>query len=455
MNVDFPQLAAIRLGFGLSPLMPPPQDPAELLAGLGLAAPEPGSMTSEQAREMTKLRTRLRRARYDSEAAEKEYSVQNKLMGRQLARDLQGRIARAVDDPFGFGERLVQFWSDHFTAVPTGLANNPLGSAYVNEAIRPHIGGRFEDMFFAADTHPMMLVYLNQNTSRGPNSMAARRQPDKALGLNENLAREAMELHSLGVGAPYTQADVRQLAELLTGLSYNLQKGFEYLPQIAEPGAETVLGVSYGGENKATLRDIRLALRDIARRAETAQHVSRKLAIHFVSDSPSADLVDQMAAKWRETDGHLPQVYRVMMTHPELEATFRQKVRQPFDYMVAALRALGVTGKQVMALDFPQLPAILFQPLAGMGQRWMRPVGPDGWPEAPEAWIAPQLLAARISWALQTPRKFVKPLPDPRDMLQTALGGTQSPELDWAVPKAENRAEGVALILASSDFNRR
>ncbi|MDS9466150.1 DUF1800 domain-containing protein [Paracoccus sp. MBLB3053] len=455
MTIDFPELAAIRLGFGLSPIMAPPPDVDALLAGLARSAPGPGAVTTAKAQELQNELMALRAVRRQDERSEKEFKAFNQRMGRTIAFDLRLRMARAVDDPTGFGERLVQFWADHFTIRPMGVGRNPLAMAFVDEAIRPHIAGRFEDMFFAADTHPMMLVYLDQNTSRGPNSMAARNRKDKKLGLNENLAREAMELHSLGAGAPYTQDDVRELAELLTGLTYDSKKGFAYRPQIAEPGAEQVLGVNYGGEKRASLDDIRAAFRDIARRPETAQYLSRKLAVHFVSDDPSPELVEAMASVWRETGGDLPQVYRVLATHPDLAANLRAKVRQPFDLVVAGFRALGITGKDVRDLEFKKFRAFAFDPMARMGQRWMNQNGPDGWPEDPQAWIAPQLLAARITWATQMPQRMLKKLPDPREMLVTTLGSTRSDGLAWAVPKAESQAEGVALILASNDFNRR
>lgn len=457
MSFGFPQLAAIRLGYGLSPLMPPPQTVQAVLTGVADAMrPGPDAMTTDHARDLTLRLDSLARARKQGGEPElKAFQTFNQKMSRMIARDLQRRLVRAVDDTTGFGERLVQFWSDHFTVSPKGPGQNPMAMAFVDEAIRPHLNGRFEDMFFAAETHPMMLIFLDQNSSRGPNSPFAKRRPERDFGLNENLAREALELHSMGVGAPYSQKDVRQLAELLTGLSFNMAKGFSFNQNIAEPGAETVLGKSYGGKRRGGLDDIRAALRDIARRPETAQYISRKLAVHFVADAPSTDLVDRMAATWRDTGGHLPDVYRVMITHPDLAANLRGKVRQPFDLMAAGYRALGVTGADLAALDFPQLPGLTLNPIGQMGQLWSRQTGPDGWPEEPEAWIAPQLLAARINWALQMPSKMVKPLPDPRALLQTAFGGTQSAQLAWAVPKAESEAEGIALILASNDFNRR
>lgn len=459
MSFGFPELAAIRLGYGLSPLMPPPPDAEAVLAGAAQAGPGPEAITTEKARGLAVQLRELAQSRdmagMAGMAATEEYRIFARSLDRMMLTDLQRRMARAVDDPIGFGERLVQFWGNHFTARPLGAVAQPLAMAFVDEAIRPHVNGRFEEMFFAADTHPMMLIYLNQTDSRGPNSSFATKHPAKAFGLNENLAREAMELHSMGVGAPYDQNDVRELAELLTGLTYGHMQGFVYHPEMAEPGAETILGKSYGGGKTAGVDDIRAALTDIARRPETAQHISRKLAVHFISDNPPEDLVQAMAAVWRDSQGDLPQVYRVLVTHPALAGTLRQKVRQPYDLLIAGFRALGVTGQKIMALEHPMNARITFDPLNSMGQPWARQNGPDGWPEEAEAWIAPQLLAARINWALRMPRHMVTQMPDPREMMQTALGGTQSEELAWAVPKAESAAEGVALILASSDFNRR
>lgn len=456
MSIEFPEIAAIRLGYGLSPLMPPPRDAQAVLDSAGAAGPGPEAMTTARAQDMGLKLAALNKARREGGAAqETEFATYNREMGKLIGRDLQRRLARAVDAEAGFGERLVQFWADHFTVSPMAAAQNPLVMAFVDEAIRPHVNGRFEDLFFAADTHPMMLLYLNQNASRGPNSVFARRRPEKEFGLNENLAREAMELHSLGVGAPYTQDDVREMAELLTGLTYSPQQGFAFRPQIAEPGAETVLGKSYGGTRRDGIEAIRAAFGDIARRPETAQYVSRKLAVHFVADDPPPDLVDAMAATWRDSGGDLPQVYRVMVTHPALAANLHAKVRQPFDFLAAGFRALGMTGEQVSAIDFPAVTGVLLDPMLRMGQPWSRQTGPDGWPEDASAWIAPQLLAARINWSLRVPSKLVGQLPDPRAMLDTALGSTRSEELAWAVPKAESQAEGVAIILASRDFNRR
>ncbi|WP_449044531.1 DUF1800 domain-containing protein [Paracoccus versutus] len=455
MSFGFPELAAIRLGFGLSPLMPPPADVEAVLAGSASAGPGPDAMTTEKASALATRFRDVRLARREGRPEPPEGQEAERQLGDLPVEGLRRRVIRALDDPIGFGERLVQFWADHFTVRATDKMNNALALAFVDEAIRPHVNGRFEDMFFAADTHPMMLVYLDQISSRGPGSPVARRRPDRNFGLNENLAREALELHSLGVGAGYEQEDVRELAELLTGLSFSHRSGFAFRPPWAEPGAETVLGRAYGGGRRDGLDAIRDAFHDIARRPETARHLSRKLAVHFVSDDPSEDLVEAMAATWRDTGGDLPQVYRVLASHPDLASGLRQKVRQPFDFCVAGLRALGIRGEGIARLELPVFRRIAWGPLEAMGQPWGRPKGPDGWPETADAWIAAQTLAARINWSLRIPRLLLDELPDPREMLVSAFGGTQSVELAWAVPKAESAAEGVALILASGDFNRR
>ena len=170
----------------------------------------------------------------------------NRTLGRMMVADLQSRIIRAVDDPIGFGERLVQFWADHFTVRPAGAGQNPLAVAFVDEAIRPHVNGRFEDMFFAADTHPMMLVYLDQISSRGPGSPVARRRPDRNFGLNENLAREYLELFTLGHGN-YTEADVKSSARLLTGFTVKVFDGYaaDYDPKRHHVGPVTVMGKTF------------------------------------------------------------------------------------------------------------------------------------------------------------------------------------------------------------------
>ncbi|RJE88136.1 DUF1800 domain-containing protein [Paracoccus onubensis] len=453
----YPELAAIRLGYGLSAQTPPPAGQDEVLASVKRAVADADGVTMAAVRKgQSRLINLAKKRKNGDKSAPEAIKKQRQSLSLLVLRDTQRRFARAVDDPAGFGERLVQFWADHFTVGGGDVVRRVMVGSHVNEAIRPHIGGRFADLMFAAETHPCMLVYLNQNNSVGPNSQLAKKKKGKNKpGLNENLAREMIELHSLGVGAEYTQKDVRQLAKLLTGLTYSPGHGDNFRAAYAEPGKITVLGQSYRGDGPPKIDDIRAVIEDLSRHPATAQHLSRKLVTHFISDDPPQSLVDRLAGIYADSDGDLSAVNAALADSPELAGHFREKVKQPFEFIVASLRGLGVTGEEIMGLKPKQVRQWLEFPLTGMGQKWGRPAGPDGWPEAADDWITPQGLAARIEWAMNVPQKFRKNLPDPRQFMQTALGETASEPLQWAVPKAETTRDGIAIVLASVDFNRR
>lgn len=455
--VSYSELAAIRLGFGLSPGLTSPGSAEALLATVAKAGPDGDSISTETATNLRRQHSKLQRRAKSNDMAMGKKAL-NKFRDKSVALGRKAervRLARATGDEGGFGERLVQFWADHFTVQAGNPFDTVLAAALVDEAIRPHLSGRFVDLLFAAETHPRMLTYLNQAQSFGPNSIAARKRVNKELGLNENLAREMIELHSLGVGADYSQKDVRQLALLLTGLTYSPNTEDRFRRAMAEPGAETVLGNSYGGDRKASIDDVRAVIDDLAAHPATAAHISRKLAAHFVADDPPPALVERLTAAYRDSEGQLAQLYRVLAEAPELETHFRQKLRQPFDFVVAALRGLGLDHDAVMAIPDQQVQLRLIRPLTAMGQKWGMPRGPDGWPEDASAWATPQGLAARIDWAMRELPRLVRDPPDPRAFLDASLGETASEALRWAVPKAESAREGLAVVLASADFNRR
>jgi uncharacterized protein (DUF1800 family) len=435
--------AAIRFGFGL----PSAMSPEDMLAALTGPDKAISAWPGPNAAEIWDIYDFHRKAR-----RQKDDAAVKKAQDRSLAQALIGgkaTLARAIGSPDGLRERLVSFWSDHFTTLPRNRLDKAMPSVFVDEAIRPNVNRRFADMLRAVMTHPGMLSALDQDVSVGPGSRKAKRG---RRGLNENLARELLELHTLGVGASYTQTDVRQLAELLTGLTIRPGDGFVFDPASAEPGPETVLGVSYGPEG---LEPVLAALDDLAARPETVAHLARKLAVHFVSDTPEPDLVAALEGRWSDTGGDLLAVTEVLLTHPLSLATPGQKARQPFDLLVAGYRALGVTADMVTGLDRKGMQRHILQPLAAMGQPFQRPRGPDGWPEAEAFWITAQGLAARIDWAMRAPSRILDPLPDPRDFVQTALGSEAGEDLVWAVGAAETASDGVGLVLASPEFNRR
>ena len=457
-----PILAEIRFGCGLSPVLPAPQDRAQMLARLhgpdiaGRAFPiedfDSFALRMEAAYQ-TRRDRRAAKGKDAKDATLKALNLVKKAARQEHRRWIWQAMQRRTHTFDGLRERLAFFWADHFTARGKRGVLKRGTSPYIETAIRPHLTGRFGDMLRAVATQPIMLHYLDQQLSSGPGSKRAAQNPK--AGLNENLAREILELHTLGVDGPYDQSDVRQFAELLTGLSYSPQGGFVFRPQMAEPGAETVLGVSYGGAGKARLADILAALDDLARHPETARHIARKLVVHFVSDQPDPALVAHLAARFGETGGDLGAVTAALLEHP---AAWRDdspgNVKQPVDFVGSAMRALAVAPEAVNAADERVILAVLQSPMALMGQNWQAPVGPDGWPEEDAAWITPQRYAARLDWAMTAPAVLRPDLPDPRAFVMTALGGRVPDPLRRAARGAEDRRTGIGLILSAPAFQR-
>ena len=446
-------IAAIRFGYGLRPGETPNANVDAMLGWIGrvdnaergfpVAALAPRAGLLAERREIRRL---IRKGEAGADATKKRNARE---IRKQAIADIKTIFQRAIESQSGLRERLTAFWADHFTVAANGPALVALVPDLIETAIRPHIAGKFGDMLVGVSTHPAMLMYLNQFHSVGPSSRAGKR---RGRGLNENLAREILELHTLGVGSAYTQEDVTQLAELLTGLSVN-KSGFVFRKAIAEPGAETVLGQRYGGRNP-TLGDITQALQDISRHPDTARHLAQKLIIHFVGGEPPNDWVDRMASAYLLSDGDLKALYETFLADDRAWEMPLRKAKLPFDFVVSALRASGVTGDGLNALGARDFRNDLMEPLAAMGQPLFRPGGPDGWSEAPEDWITPSALAARLRWSSNLADDLLKDS-DPREFLDAALGDAASDLLRFAVAGSESRAEGAALVLVSPDFNRR
>ncbi|MCU0901530.1 MAG: DUF1800 domain-containing protein [Cypionkella sp.] len=446
--------AAFRFGYGLPLPAQAATEPASMLAALRGAdamastyrGPRLDDLTDAMAGADANLRLSRRAKPPESEAARKEYRRAVAELETIALTAAKTTFARALDATDGMRERLVQFWADHFTTKARSRRDAPLPATFVEEAIRPFISDRFADMLRAVVQHPAMLGYLDQSLSFGPNSRVGQR---RGRGLNENLARELLELHTLGSG--YTQQDVTQMAELLTGLTMG-KAGPTFDKRRAEPGAEIVLGQSYDGD---TLETVFRALDDLAEHPQTAAHISHKLAVHFVADAPNADLVRAMTDAWRASGGDLLAVSEALLMHPAAWSPGQEKARQPYDFMVAALRALGLTGSDVMQMQDALFRRHILNPMATMGQPWQAPAGPDGWEEAPAAWITPEAMAARITWAMDIPQQLRTPLPEPEALMTRCLGANLGGRLAWVVPRSENIREAVGLVLASPEFNRR
>jgi uncharacterized protein (DUF1800 family) len=444
-------MTAIRFGYGLGPERTP-QSVADMLDNLTqpdeIATRYPVKSTADVLAQAREFRTASKRAKKSTAASDK---AEKNVLRQTASLALAHGMARILDSGAAFRERLVWFWADHFTAVAKNLPMRAAAPAYIDEAIRPHVGARFGDMLTAVVTHPMMLLYLDQASSVGPNSRVGKR---RGAGLNENLARELMELHTLGVGSAYTQADVRQMAELLTGLTVSPKTGFFFNPRMAEPGAETVLGQSYGGD-RAGFQAIRNVLDDLAIHPATARHLARKLAVHFVSDSPDQALIDHMSARYSESGGDLMALYQAMLEHPSAWVDLGQKVKQPFDFIASSLVALNMSGAELLALSQRRKAQLVARPMAAMGQPFMEARGPDGWPEAAQSWITPQGLASRIDWATGLARKVERRVRDPATFMDSTLADAAGPKLVWAIGQVSGARDGIALVLASAEFNRR
>jgi len=360
--------------------------------------------------------------------------------------EAQAHYQTALDADIGLVERLVWFWSNHFcvSADKNGLVRSLCG-AYEREAIRPHVVGRFSDMLVAAETHPAMLLYLDNARSFGPASIAGERQHK---GLNENLAREIMELHTLGVRSGYTQADVTSFAKVITGWSMYPPKRFPerggefwFNQRMHEPGAQTVLGRSFAQDGFAQGRAV---LDMLAHHPATATHIATKLVKHFVADEPPAALVDRLAKRFRDSGGDLARVTEALVTAPEAWAAPRTKLKKPGEWTVAAMRASGLQIRDVRRVINTQ--NMLGEPL------W-RPPAPKGFSDDSAAWV--DGLAERLDVANQIGRLVGNAGAEPDAMIDAALGPLASPETRETVRRAESRPQALALLLMSPEFQRR
>jgi uncharacterized protein (DUF1800 family) len=352
------------------------------------------------------------------------------------------RTEAAFSAEIGFVERLVWFWSNHFCISADKIRS--MSGAYEREAIRPHVLGRFTDMLLAAEGHPAMLFYLDQTISMGANSTAG---INRTRGLNENLAREILELHTLGVRSGYTQDDVIAFANVLTGWTLvppgdNPEHGGEFIfnPRLHEPGAQKVLGKSYDDE---TAEQGRAVLRDLAAHPATATHVAGKLARHFIADTPPTALVERMAKVFVDTGGDLKQVAKAMVLSDEAWRQPASKLKRPGEWVAGMVRATGIT--QADPKRFTDGQALLGEPL------W-RPPSPKGFPDDEGSWI--DGTGRRLDVANNFAERVVDRT-DPQDVIENVFGSQVTSEVMQAVGRAESRQQALALLFMSAEFQRR
>ena len=387
------------------------------------------------------------------EAAKASPDDQVKLgkMARELfVANMRPWMKNAFETPVPFLERYIWFWSNHFTISVLKQRVALAGGGYELEAIRPNVHGKFEDLLLASVRHPAMLLYLDNAFSIGANSPAGR---FAGKGLNENHAREILELHTLGVGGGYTQDDVIALAKILTGWSVERGErvdnptGFRFFPNRHEPGTKTLLGKSYaeGGEREGVD-----ALRDIARHPSTARFVATKLARHFVADEPPPQTVAKLERVFRDTGGDLKALAFALVDEPAAWQPQLTKFRTPIEYVVAAVRLLGGVQDTLSDQQFKGLSGSL----QVMGQVPFTAQSPKGWPDAASAWAGPAAVMERVQWAHVLAARIPKKQ-DPVALADATLGPVLSRETRDALNRAADPTQGLALLLASPEFQRR
>ena len=357
------------------------------------------------------------------------------------------RIQRATIADCGFVERLVVFWSNHFCiSANKGEPARIWAGSFEREAIRPHVLGRFADMLQAVEQHPAMLFFLDNQQSLGPDSRAGQ---NRKRGLNENLAREIMELHTLGVGGGYSQEDVTTLARIITGLTFAGREGklgtpgsFAFNANAHQPGPQRLLGKTY---EDIGLKQGEAALADIARHPSTAKFIATKFVRHFVADDPPPALVARLEGVFRNTDGDLGALAIALVDADEAWQAPLTKLRTPYEYLVATGRLLA---------RIPDDPGRYIGGLNMLGQPLWTPSGPNGFPDTNAAWAAPEGMKLRLDIAAQIASRIADGV-DPRDLLEVVAADAASSETRRTIEGAESRQQALALLLMSPEFQRR
>lgn len=357
------------------------------------------------------------------------------------------RLQRAILVECGFTERLVVFWSNHFCiSASKGELARIWAGAFEREAIRPHVLGRFADMLKAVEQHPAMLFFLDNQQSLGPDSRAGQ---NRRRGLNENLAREIMELHTLGVGGGYTQDDVTSLARIITGWTFAGRQGqlgapgsFVFNVNAHQPGPQILLGKTYG---QAGLAQGEAALADLARHPSTANFISAKFVRHFVADDPPPSLVARLRDIFVRTDGDLKALAMALVDSDEAWTAPLTKMRSPYDFLVASGRLLA---------RVPEDPSRYLNGLNLLGQPLWSPAGPNGFPDTNAAWAAPEGMKLRLDIAAQIGSRLGNNI-DPLDLLEFAAADAASIETRRTIERAESRQQALTLLLMSPEMQRR
>lgn len=450
MNLDV-ALAAHRFGLGAGPrdLAAIGGDPRAWLKGQ-LASTEP-LLRPFAGQKSTREVLQGLPTRREIEAMKADQQVNLAKQGREMfLNEMRPWMRNAFETPVPFLERWTWFWSNHFSISVLKQRMSFFAGNYEREAIRPAVLGKFEDLLLSTVRHPAMLLYLDNAYSLGPDSKAGR-YVNK--GLNENHAREILELHTMGVGTGYTQDDVIALAKILTGWSLERDGGgdsetaFKYFDNRHQPGPKTLLGKTYAENGE---REGEEALRDIARHPATARHIAMKLAHHFIADDPPANAVARLEGVFRQSGGDLRALASALIDEPAAWKRDLTKMRTPIEYVVAAIRVLG--GVQDTLGD--QQYKGLGESLRVMGQIPFTAQSPKGWPDDAASWAGPAAIMERVQWAHALAERIQRK-PDPNALAQATLGPLLTNATRETIARAADATQGLALFIASPEFQRR
>ena len=385
-----------------------------------------------------------------------------------LQKEVEARSRHSATTADSFADRWLRFWANHFTVAARNAQIVGLVGPFEREALRPHVFGRFSLLLGHASFHPGMLVYLDAARSIGPSTQAAERRD---AGLNENLAREILELHTLGVGSGYTQADIIEFAKALTGWTVagpqtarlagmggqgrgQQQRGRQqaqlarqsgetiFVEALHEPGGRTVLGKSYGGPAQGQAATI---LDDLAHHPATAKHIAAKLVRHFVSDTPPASAIAKLETAFVKSEGDLSALANAVVDLDEAWSETPQKFKTPEELLVSAARAAGPQA------TFGGAQRQVYTSLA---QQPFGAPSPAGWPDDTAFWSGSDAIKKRLEWANSVSRRMARG-ETPTQFLNRALGDIASEKTRQAVARAESAEQGFTIALMSPEFQRR
>jgi uncharacterized protein (DUF1800 family) len=373
--------------------------------------------------------------------------------------EMNARVDKQMSVEIGFVERLVIFWSNHFSMSvnKNETVHGTLGQ-WERDVVRRHVLGRFVDMLRCTTRHPAMIAYLDNDSSIGPNSPIGQ---SWGVGLNENLAREILELHTVGSGSGYTETDVNTFAKMLTGWSYvrgweadngwnggsQANRGqFIYRDDWHEPGAFTLMGTNYGPAGRTQVES---ALARLAVHPATAEHIAFKLVRHFITDCPTTAMVEPLKQKFLQTGGDLKAVAHALIDLPEAWSAPLCKLRTPYEYTIAQYRALGKR--------YPNSePWMMWEPLRALGQMPWECHSPEGYSDETPTWLNPDAMRVRLNigqwwgWAFVPyyKKKVVK-------LADSLFGSALSPDTRSRIASAGSQNDALTILFASPEFQRR